>query len=155
MLKRVMVICMAVMMVMIITSCGIGGDTSSKIKINYGKSDVYTRSEMDEAIGKIELEFEQFSGARITEISYYGDEGAGENMVDWANFYRSEDVSGEDSYVSCIGFRVKFHADEAISDLNVSEGTDNEYEWWLAKTDNDVWEIWGYGPNYVKDIITM
>lgn len=168
MLKRVMVVCMAIVMVVCMAACGNkadnqgmnGGDasgkTSSEVKIDYGKSDVYGNKELDEAIAEIQVEFKTFSGAEITEISYYGDESTAENMVEWSNFYRDDDTIDKDGeYTKCIAFKVKFHANEAIPALDVAEGSDNEYEWWMAKTDKGAWETWGYGEDYAKNLIRL
>lgn len=168
MLKRVIVICMAVVMVVCMASCGTkpenqgmngegaSGKSSAELKVDYGKSDVYGKKEMDEAIAEIELEFKSFSGAELTDITYYGDESTAENMVEWSNFYRDEEtLNKEGRYMQCIAFKVKFHATEAIPAIDVDENSDNEYEWWLAKTDKGAWETWGYGEDYAKNMIHM
>lgn len=76
------------------------------IAIDYGKSDIYSKSDMDAAIELIENEFSTWDGFELHSISYTSDECNSEENIEWVNDLGDENTE----FTQCIEFVSDFHS---------------------------------------------
>ena len=113
--------------------------TQRPFDVEYGLSDLYTQADMDSAIDKIIEEFDTWDGCVMYDIKYAGDECNTEDNIAWMN------QLGDD-YTQCIEFISDFHSPVEAYGAWEADTDYNDYQWWLARTDNGEWNLmtWGY-----------
>ena len=108
-------------------------------------SEVFTETDINDAMGKILETFNEWNGCELHDLRFAGDEFNNEENIAWMN-----ELGNRDDFTQCIQFTMNFHSPVNEEDL---EGTaweaDHEYidyEWWLARTEGGEWELmtWGY-----------
>ena len=139
MMKKIVVLLLALCCVVGLTGCG--SRSPADVKIDYGKSALYTKEEMDEAIGIIRQRFteEQWKNCELHRIAYGTDEQCGADNLAWMNELR--DADAQEPFTRCIMFTSEFHSPRKNSG---AFNTDEEYygwQWWLARTDGGQWQI--------------
>ena len=114
--------------------------------VDYRKSDLYSKAEMDAAMIVLKTEFESWAGCELHSVTYAGDQCNSDENIKWLN----ELKDGKKHYTQVIQFLTDFHSPVDEEDL---KGTawepDTEYEdyqWYLAREDGGDWELvsWGY-----------
>ena len=129
---------LAVVMVMTLILCGCG-DVSG-VKIDYGKSSIYTREDMDAAIEKIKNEFRIWDGCTLYTIDYVGDKRSMDNL-DYVN-----DLDEDANFTQCMVFESSFHTPaDGGSGFNPDD-TYTGWSWYLARSADGEWKLltWGY-----------
>lgn len=126
--------------------CACGKATPPEVKIEYGKSALYTKEEMDAAIEVIKQKFSTWKGCELHSISYTSDDECNEDNLAWLNGIEAENDAKE-SFTQCIHFSSSFHSPKDAS--NTAWNEDEEYTdwgWWLARSDGGEWKLmtWGY-----------
>ncbi len=139
-MKRLTAILLALFCVYCLTGCG--SRSLSEVKIDYGKSAIYTKEEMDEAIEVIRQRFteEQWKDCELHRIAYGADEQCNAENLAWMNELRDPGDAPE-PFTRCIMFTSEFHSPKTNSG---AFNTDEEYygwQWWLARTDGGQWQI--------------
>ena len=122
----------------------------SDIAIDYGKSDTYSKQDMNAAIELIEKEFATWEGCELHSISYTSDECNSKENIDWMNGltesgnYTVTDKNAE--FTQCIEFVSDFHSPKTGGDAWETDHEYTNWQWWLARTDNGEWNLitWGY-----------
>ncbi len=142
------IISLALLAVCICGMTGCGKGSVSEAKIDYGNSSIYSEEDMNAAIETIKDEFstERWDGFELQSISYSSDDKCNEENVAWMNeLAEAEHLS--DEFTQCIMFESDFHSPE---DAGAEWNPDTDYEdfqWWLARTDNGEWKLltggWG------------
>ncbi len=118
---------------------------SSDVAIDYGKSKLYTKEDMDAAIEKINAEFGNWKGCEMHSIRFASDDFNSDDNIKWVN-----ELKEGKNYTQCIQFLSDFHSPVKDEDLkNTAWEPDQEYkdyQWVLARTDGGEWELvnWGY-----------
>ena len=100
------------------------GNNIQDIAIDYGKSNIYSKSDMDAAIEVIKDEFAAW-------------EGCGRTIT----------VTNESAeFTQCIEFVSDFHSPKAGGGAWEMDYEYTAWQWWLARTDNGEWNLitWGY-----------
>lgn len=112
------------------------------IAIDYGKSDIYSKSDMDAAIELIENEFSTWDGFELHSISYTTDECNSEENIEWVNDLGDENTE----FTQCIEFVSDFHSSKTADNSWEPDSEYTDWRWWLARTDNGEWNLmtWGY-----------
>lgn len=126
---------------------GCGKDSAPDVKIDYGTSSIYSEEDMNEAIEIIEDEFSagSWKGFEVQSISYSSDDKCNPQNIAWMNeLAEANHLSNE--FTQCIMFESDFHTPK---DAGGEWNPDTDYEdfqWWLARTDDGEWELlsWGY-----------
>ena len=136
----------AVTFTFIIDHAEASGDMS-KVRIEYGHSEIFTREDMDSAISIIKEQFNKWDGCELHSIRYTDDDYCNtENNVDWMNDL-AESRGYKPIFTQCIAFFSDFHSPKdssAQSSLNIdSEYTD--WSWYLARTDGGDWRLMTFG----------
>ena len=122
------------------------GDVS-KVRIDYGYSEVFTREDMDSAIAIIKENFSNGDGCELHSIRYTDDDYCNtEANIDWMNDL-AEGRGYEPNFTQCIAFFSSFHSpkhSENVTSFNI----DQEYEdwsWYLARIDDGDWQLMTFG----------
>ena len=122
------------------------GDTS-KVRIVYGVSEIYSREDMDSAIVIIKEIFSKWDGCELHSIRYTDDDYCNtKKNIDWMN----ELAAGhgyEPNFTQCIAFFSNFHSPKSDDNSTTFE-TDSDYEdwsWYLARTDDGEWKLITFG----------
>ena len=129
----------AVIMVFGLVACS---DSIKDVAIDYGKSDIYSKSDMDAAIELIEKEFATWEGCELHSISYTSDECNSEKNLEWMNDLGDENAE----FTQCIEFVSDFHSPKAGGGAWNADSEYTNWQWWLARADNGEWNLmtWGY-----------
>ena len=100
---------------------------------------------MNEAIELVKDEFVTWEGCELQSISYSSDEECNSDNISWLNeLAQANNMS--DEFTQCMMLVSDFHTSE---NAPVQWNADTDYEdfqWWLARTDNGEWKLisWGY-----------
>ncbi len=124
--------------VFVLTACS---STKAKVKIDYGKSDIYTKSDMDSAIELIEETFATWEGCELHSISYKSDECNSAENIYWMN----ELEDGKTEYNQCIAFYSDFHSPKFGGGAWNGDYEYTDWGWWLARTDGGEWKLITFG----------
>lgn len=130
-----------IIIVFSITLIACGNKNTNDVKIDYGKSSLYTIDDMDKAIDLIKKEFNTWDGCKMHTISYAGDDFCTKENIDWMN-----DLNGKNKFTQCIAFKSNFHSPKKTSEGLEPDMEYTNFEWWLARSDNGSWKLmtWGY-----------
>ena len=113
-----------------------------EIDIDYGNSDIFSRSDMDAAIELIKNELATRDGCELHSISYSSDECNSEKNIIWMN-----DLSKENAeFTQCIEFYSDFHSPKAGGGAWNADYEYTNWQWWFARTESGEWNLmtWGY-----------
>ncbi len=109
--------------------------------IDYGHSEIYSKEDMDIAIGMIKEKINSWSGCKLYSIAYGGDEWGEENIK-----YCNDLAEDGTVYTQCMVFHTCFRS--PIFGGGAWNANDiYYYNWSLARTPNGSWQLlsWGYG----------
>ena len=103
-------------------------------------SELYEQADMDAAIILINAEFSQWKGCEMNSLTYAGDEADTEENRAWLS-----DLNGKD-YTHVMEFLSSFHSPVEGGGAWEADTDYNDYQWWLARTEDGGWELvtWGY-----------
>lgn len=142
-MKRGLILLLTVIFVLSLAACA--NNTIPEVKIDYGKSSIYTEKDMNEAIDLIKKQFSTWKGCELHSISYSSDDENNNENVAWMNELEAANDAKE-TFTQCIMFKSDFHSPKK------SEGAWNEdqeytdWQWWLARSESGKWKLmtWGY-----------
>ena len=106
--------------------------------VEYGRSQLYSREDMNEAADILKEKFEEFNGCQLHEIFYIPDE-CGEDT-------RKELNEQGNSYAECMVFGTSFHTPKFFG--NGFWNRDHEYtcwQWVFVKDVSGTWQLVSYG----------
>ncbi len=131
-----------------ITSKGItfeeylGTASGAKVDIDYGKSDIYSKEDLEAAVLTIKCSFASFDGCELKSIRYAGDKAVNDKNLKWLN-----ELKPNGKYKKIAEFLMDFHSPKDNTDKSLESDHDyKDYEWWLAQTE-DGWEVVSNGYN--------
>ena len=116
-------------------------EAAGDIKIDYGKSSIYSQEDMDDAIAVINKEFASWEGCEMHSLTYGTDDCMAQENLDWMN-----DLGEGETYTECIEFLSNFHSPKEAEGAWEPDKEYEDYQWWLARTDGGEWNLmtWGY-----------
>lgn len=107
--------------------------------IDYGKSEIYSRQDMDDAIELIKDEFYSWRGCKLYSISYT-DDSLCQRELEYCNTLADEGVT----YRECIVFRTLFRS-PVFGGGAWNPNFDYNWSWYLARTQDGEWELLTWG----------
>lgn len=121
----------------------LGTYTGGDVTVDYGKSKIYKEKDLKDAVIQIKCKFAFWDNCELKSIRYAGDEAVTDKNLKWLN-----KVNPDGKYKEIAEFLMDFHSPKENNKTTLT--TDKEYkdyQWWLAKTEDDGWEIvtFGYG----------
>ncbi len=115
-------------------------------EIDYGTSNLYSREDMDAAIGVILTEFSTWEGFELHNIRYTSDDCNSPEHIRWLNEL-NESAEGDRklgiTFTQCIEFVSNYHNPKE-TDLAGAWKIDQEYEnwhWWLGRSEQGEWYL--------------
>ena len=147
---------LACCVILALTACGCGSEDNKpapEVRIDLGKSSLYTEQELSDAVLLIKEKFAGFSGdCELHSIRYAGDAANNKENLKWLNSIREvrsnippEDVGKQ--YVQVAEFLSDFHSPVEAGPYAWEPDMEyKDYQWWLARLEDGGWEIvsWGY-----------
>ena len=123
------------------------GDVS-KVKIFYGKSEIYSFEDMNSAVKIIKETFRKWDGCELHSIRYTDDDysNSPEN-IKWMNEL-AKSRGYKPNFTQCITFFSSFHSPTDPKDNKTSFNTNEEYSnwsWYLARTEGGDWKLITFG----------
>lgn len=116
----------------------------SGLKLSYGTSSIYTKSDMDAAVSVILEEFKSWEemGCEMHSISYVSDACNSEKNITWMNELSKDGTV----YTQCIAFVSDYHSPKTDAGAWNEDFEYEDWQWWLARTDGGPWVLltWGY-----------
>ncbi|MBQ9030277.1 MAG: M15 family metallopeptidase [Parasporobacterium sp.] len=114
----------------------LGVVNETDVMIDYGTSALYTPEELEEAAIQIKCDFAFWDGCELHSLQYAGDESANEENVKWLNEIR--DGAG---YTQAVEFTGNYHSPVEAYGAWEPDMEYEDYQWWLARTEESGWEI--------------
>ena len=119
----------------------LGAAKETDVSIDYGKSEIYTQEDLEEAAIQIKCQFASWEGCEMHSLRYAGDECNTEENIKWLNS-QDEDAG----YIEVCEFLCSFHSPEEESGSWEPDHEYEDYQFWLARTEDSGWQVvsWGY-----------
>ena len=119
----------------------LAGKSAPEVAIDLGKSEKFTQDELFDAMLSIKCRFASFAGCELHGIRYAGDDAVTAEKLEWLN-----SLAEEGNYTEAAEFLMDFHSPAEDTKENWEKDTEyKDYQWWLAKTEEDGWEIISIG----------
>ena len=116
--------------------------TESGVEIDYGKSEMFSKDDMNTAINMINDKFTEWRDCKVYSIKYGGDEKNADYNVEWAN-----EVIENQNFTEVMEFESHFHSPtEATGPWGESDAEYEDYQFWFARSEGGDWQLvsWGY-----------
>ena len=148
--KRIIMLLLAGVLVMSMAGCGAKNksnrykETDTGVLVDYGKSDIYSEEDMNEAVRVIQEKIESWKGCTMSKARYASDKWAKKDHLQWLN-----EIQGNRDYTQSIRFYADFHTSSEKEDLIGSEWDPDteykDYEFDLGREKDGTWEIVSWG----------
>lgn len=138
-MKKMCILSLVLAVMLMFNSCNYFYGDVSKAKVDYGKSEMYSKQDMEKAVEVIFNEFKTWKGCKLYTIEYMGDKESEENL-DYCN-----DLKENKNFDECVVFESSFHSPKQ-GDLGFNPDQDyNGWTWYLARTNGGQWQLVTYG----------
>ena len=119
----------------------LGAVRETKVKVDYGRSAVYTEDDLKEAAVQVKCKFASFEGCELKDLRY-----AGDICTTADNLKRMNELDPGNDYVQVVEFLSEFHTPRSGSSAFEPDTDYIDYQWWLARTEDGGWQLltWGY-----------
>ena len=119
----------------------LGAVNETDVSIDYGKSEIYTPEDLEEAAIQTKCLFASWEGCEMHSLRYAGDECNSEENIKWANSL--DEGAG---YTEVCEFLCSFHSPTEESGAWEADKEYEDYQFWLARTEDGGWQVvnWGY-----------
>jgi D-alanyl-D-alanine carboxypeptidase len=119
----------------------LGKASSYEVEYDFGNSELYTEEELKEAAVQVKVEFMGFGNCELHSLRYAGDEFNTEENIQWMN-----ELDEGKNYTHVIKMLTNFHSPKKGTAVLGKDQEYEDYEWWLARTDDGGWQLltWGY-----------
>ncbi len=113
---------------------------AAKVQINYGLSEIYTQSEMNDAVKIIKKQFGSWKGCKLLNIRYAGDSCNNAENLKWLN-----DLRPQKNFVQCIEFFSDFYVGKRTNTTFNPDSNYKDWQWWLARAEGGNWQLVTFG----------
>ena len=115
----------------------LGAAADTDVEIDYGKSDIYSEEELEEAFIQTKCYFAAWEGCELHSLRYAGDESASKENLDWANSL--EDGGDYQKVMEIIG---QFHSPKDVEGTAWEPDQEyKDYQFWLACDKDGSWSV--------------
>lgn len=119
----------------------LGKAKSADLKIDYGKSEIYSNRDLEDAVIQLKCKFANYEGCELRSIRYAGDEAVNDKNLKWVN-----KLNPEAKYIDVVEFFTDFKTPDDTKGKTLEPNHEyNDYQWWLARTKDDGWEVVSFG----------
>ena len=122
----------------------VGCGKAKNLVIDYGKSSIYTKEDMDEAVEAIKKQFSSFERCELHSLSYTSDDVCNnEDNIAWMNELEKANDNKE-VFTQCIAFDSSF---QSPKNGGGAWNANKEYTWtwWLARSEGGTWKLMTWG----------
>ena len=116
------------------TYLGKANDTDPTL--DYGKSEIYSREQIDEIFSQIKCSFAAWEGCELHSIHYAGDECCSEENLKWMNSLNE----GQD-YKAVLECLTDFHSPKEGGGAWEPDEEYKDWQWWYAQNKDGDWEF--------------
>ena len=116
------------------------GKVYPEVAYDYGKSDLYTTEELEQAAIQAKCEFATFAGCELHSLRYAGDECNTKKNLDWLN---SLDENAK--YTQVAELLSDFHSPVEGGGAWEPDTEMKDYQWWLAREEGKGWQLITFG----------
>ena len=116
------------------------GKIMPEVAYDYGKSDLYTADELEEAAVQVKCEFATFEDCELHNLRYAGDECNTKENLDWLN---SLDEGAK--YTQVAELLTDYHTPVEGGGAWEPDTEMKDYQWWLAREDGKGWQLVTFG----------
>ncbi len=119
----------------------LGAANSVDVEYELTNSVLYTEEELKEAAVQVKVEFMGFGDYELHSVRYAGDEFNTEENIQWMN-----ELDEGHNYTQVVKMLTNFHTSKERTVVLTPDTEYEDYEWWLARTDDGGWQLltWGY-----------
>ena len=119
----------------------LGAVNETNVDIDYGKSSLYTKEELEEAAVQIKCEFASWEGCEMKSLTYAGDDCNTDENIKWLN-----SINEDSNYDAACEFLCTFHSPKEGGDTWDPDRDYEDYQFWLGKNSDGGWDLvsWGY-----------
>ena len=114
----------------------LGAAKETDVNIDYGKSEIYTQEDLEEAAIQIKCQFASWEGCEMHSLRYAGDECNTEENIKWLN-----SMDEDAGYIEVCEFLCSFHSPEEGSGAWEPDHEYENYQFWLARTEDGGWQV--------------
>lgn len=116
----------------------LGTASEADVEIDYGSSECYTQEELQEAAVQVKCGFAGWAGCELHSLRYAGDECNSKENLEWLN-----SLNEKANYTQVAEFLMNFHSpvDENAPSAWDPDQEYEDYQWWLARSEDSGWEI--------------
>ena len=114
----------------------LGAAKETDVSIDYGKSEIYTQEDLEEAAIQIKCQFASWEGCEMHSLRYAGDECNTEENIKWLN-----SMDEDAGYIEVCEFLCSFHSPEEGSGAWEPDHEYENYQFWLARTEDGGWQV--------------
>ncbi len=112
-----------------------------KADIDYGTSKLYTEDDLKDAAIQVECKFASLDGCELRSLKYAGDDAVTDEKLQEIN-----NQNPGANYTKLAKFLMDFHTPENTGSTELEPNRDyTGYQWWLARTDKEGWEVVSFG----------
>lgn len=119
----------------------LGKAKSADLKIDYGKSKIYSKEDLEDAVIQLKCQFANYEGSVLENIRYAGDKVFTNKNLKWIN-----KKDPEAKYTQVVEFFTDFHTPKDTKGTTLEPDHEyKDYQWWLARTEDDGWQVVSFG----------
>ncbi|MBR3317824.1 MAG: M15 family metallopeptidase [Atopobiaceae bacterium] len=116
------------------------GKVQPEVSYDFGKSDLYTTEELEEAAIQAKCEFATFEGCELHSLRYAGDKCNTKENLDWLN-----SLDEEANYTQVVELLTDFHSPVEGGGAWEADTEMKDYQWWLAREEGKGWQLVTFG----------
>ena len=120
----------------------LAGKVAPEVAYDYGDSKLYTTEELEEAAIQVKCEFATFEGCELHNLRYAGDECNTPENLEWLN-----SLDEDAGYTQVAEFLTDYHSPVEGGGAWEPDVEMQDWEWWLARTDDGGWQLVTFGYN--------
>lgn len=114
----------------------LGAVSETDVEIDYGRSELYSADELKEAAIQIKCDFASWKDCELHSLKYCGDECNTQENINWLN-----SLNEGAGYTQVCEFTGDFHTGANAEGAWKPDEDYDDYQWWLARTEDGGWEI--------------
>ena len=115
----------------------LGKAKGGKVDIDYGTSSIYSKKDLEDAVIQLKCDFANFEGCKLHNIRYAGDSEVNDANLKWVN-----EKNPDAKYTKVAKFLTDFKSRKGKKNSTLESNHEyKDYQWWLARTDKDGWEV--------------
>ena len=115
----------------------LGAVNETDVEIDYGKSEVFSKEELDEIFVQVKCGFAAWEGCELHALRYGGDKSTRKKKLDWLN-----SIEEGSKYVKVVKVTGDFRSPKDAGETAWEPDTEyTDYQWWLGCGEDGSWSV--------------